>query len=217
MGTLLSIGGIDMERIEACLAKPSPAWVSSSLLFCIRHSYSWSPATAEIKYKWETFENIDFFTKSPYFGIVPTRGQDQAWDELLPKHPIGIPKSKLPELNQSVNADWVHAPGDETTILAIPEYAAQLGCLNFLRQWSYWPRDSGMYYDYSYLAAFQGGEELILERTHQCLERLRQAVMCWSDSGVVIRYTKATEEFDKKWMLDFGTYHNCRNFDRLRT
>ncbi|KAI0151864.1 hypothetical protein GGR57DRAFT_470578 [Xylariaceae sp. FL1272] len=215
--------------------KPPLSWCSSSLLFtasvtiiiaatllepsasqCVRHNYSWSPAASEIDYKWETFENIDFFTKSPFFSVIPSLAVDNAWNDILPKYPIGIPKARLQDLNQSEDGDWAHAPGDENTILAIPEYVAQLGCLNFIRQWSYFPRVDNLYYDYSYLASFQGGKEVVLERTHQCLERLRQAVMCWADSSVVIKYADVAEDFKKRWMLDFGTYHNCRNFDKLQ-
>ncbi|KAI1754832.1 hypothetical protein F4782DRAFT_552766 [Xylaria castorea] len=185
------------EADKSVLVKRPPAW-NYFFSYCFHHNYFWSPTTAEIKYKWETFESIDFFSKLLYFGIAPTRGLCQSWDELFPQHPIGIPNSELPALNQSVDVDWVHDPGDETTILAIPECAAQLGSLNFLRKYNYGPQDSGMYYDYSYLAAFQGGEELILKRTHQCLERLRQTLMCWPDSGVVIRHAEVTEEFGKK-------------------
>jgi hypothetical protein len=39
----------------------------------VRQSFSWSPALDAIKYRYETFANIDFFTESPYFGLVPTQ------------------------------------------------------------------------------------------------------------------------------------------------
>ncbi|KAI1264677.1 hypothetical protein F5Y18DRAFT_389778 [Xylariaceae sp. FL1019] len=195
--------------IAAILLEPSTSQ-------CMRHDYSWSPAASDIQYKWQTFENIDFFTKSPFFSVIPSLTVDNAWNDILPRHPIGIPKAKLQDLSQSVDVDWAHAPGDSNTILAISEYVAQLGCLNFIRQWSYFPRVDNLYYDYSYLASFQGGEEVVLERTHQCLERLRQAVMCWADSGVVIKYAEVTEDLRERWILDFGTYHNCRDFDKLQ-
>lgn len=50
----------------------------------IHHSFSWSLASDQIDYHWETFDNIDFFTKTPYFGLVPTEEIESAWNDLLP-------------------------------------------------------------------------------------------------------------------------------------
>ena len=51
---------------------------------CVRHRFSWSPAIDSIKYHHETFDNIDFFTETPYFGLVPTQEIEDAWNEILP-------------------------------------------------------------------------------------------------------------------------------------
>jgi hypothetical protein len=51
---------------------------------CVRQSFSWSPALDAIKYRYETFANIDFFTESPYFGLVPTQEIEDAWGGILP-------------------------------------------------------------------------------------------------------------------------------------
>ncbi len=52
---------------------------------CDLHTYPWSPAVDSIKYHWETFENVQFAIKTPYFGFVPTDKIEQAWDEMLPR------------------------------------------------------------------------------------------------------------------------------------
>ncbi|SPQ23033.1 64a0ad20-e7e3-43d1-b9e2-d08983336c34 [Thermothielavioides terrestris] len=174
-----------------------------------------------VNYRWRTFENHQFAIATPYFGFAPTDQIEDAWDELLPKHPISISASRLHDLAQPGPADaptWVRNPEDPDSILALPEYAVQLGCLNFLRQVGY--RTSR---DYTHLKAFQGGEDLVWERAYQCLERLRQAVMCWGDVGAITLYYddhgKPNEmpgsESDRDVSFDFGTLHYCRNFDTL--
>ena len=71
---------------------------------------------------------------------------------------------------------WVRDPENPDAILALPEYAVQLGCLNFLRQVGYRAER-----DFTYLKRFRGGEDLMWERAYQCLERLRHAFMVrWS-------------------------------------
>jgi hypothetical protein len=185
---------------------------------CVRHNFVWSPAESAIAYHWETFSDNDFFTKTPFFGLMPTQDLEDAWAEVLPEHPIAIPTSKLPELGHSDPDDpeWIRHPSEPDLILGIPEYAAQLGCLNYIRQWSYSAQR-----DFSYLASFQGDDRAAQwERTHRCLERLRQAVMCWADTGVLIKYWPNAEQAARRpgemQHYDMGTYHHCRDFERIR-
>ncbi|KAK4240936.1 hypothetical protein C8A03DRAFT_41566 [Achaetomium macrosporum] len=186
---------------------------------CVRRNFVWSPATDQIEYHWETWADNDFFTKSRFFGLEPTQEIEDAWSEILPEHPISIPASKLGALNQSYPADdgdWIRDPEDPDAILGIPEYAAQLGCLNYLRQWSYSAQR-----DYSYLASFQSSDRVAQwERAHRCLERLRQAVMCWSDTGSLIKYwpdkNAAADRPGEVLHYDMGTYHYCRDFDKIQ-
>jgi hypothetical protein len=44
------------------------------------------------------------------------------------------------------------------------------------------------------------------------MERIRQSVMCWSDTAVIL------QEIDDQGRLvyDFGTQHYCRDFDRIK-
>ncbi|TVY64238.1 hypothetical protein LSUE1_G008771 [Lachnellula suecica] len=150
-------------------------YISPTDAQCIRHNFVWSPALDQIKYHWETFPDYNLFNESKYFALSPTTEIERLWEEVQLSHPISIPSDKLELLNQSYHADdedWIRDPEDSNAILAIPEYAAQLGCLNFLRQWTFSP-----YRDYTYLASHQGGNETLWKRSHQCLERLRQAFM----------------------------------------
>ncbi|KAK3688792.1 hypothetical protein B0T22DRAFT_407429 [Podospora appendiculata] len=186
---------------------------------CDRHTYPWSPALDIIHYHWETFENHQFSIKTPYFGFKPTDDVEDAWNKLLPTHPIGIPSSRLGDLGQTDDpTTWARDPNNSDAILALPEYAVQLGCLNFLRQLGYRSER-----DFNALKAFQGGDALVWERAYQCLERLRQAIMCWSDVGAIALYyddhevavPKGLPDRERDVSFDFGTLHKCRNFDDL--
>jgi len=102
---------------------------------------------------------------------------------LLVEHPIAIPASRLKDLGQTLAPDdpaWVRDPQNPDSVLALPEYTVQLGCLNLMRQMAY-----RLERNYSRLAAFRGNESLAWERTYQCAERLRQAFMV---SSGVFRY-----------------------------
>ncbi|KAI2994338.1 transcriptional regulator family: Fungal Specific TF [Aspergillus niger] len=135
----------------------------------------------------------------------------------LAEHPISIPADRLQSLGQLDSADdpaWVRDPGDASAILALPEYAVQLGCLNFLRQLGYRSDDN-----FTHLPSFQGENSLVWDRAYQCIERLRHAIMCWGDVGAVTLYyngeTTSETELFRDVSFDFGTLHYCRNFDSI--
>ncbi len=118
-------------------------------------------------------------------------------------------------------------------MLALPEYAVQLGCLNLMRQTAY-----RLDRDYTNLAAFKGNESLIWERQYQWAEPVRQALMvssgfvffyvrvnidvskCWSDVTPVGRYyTNPMEDpmkTNRGMAFDFGTFQRCRDFERIQ-
>ena len=128
---------------------------------------------------------------------------------MVTEHPISIPSSRLKELNQTTPLEsplWIKHPGDDDSVLALPEVFVQLGCLNFLRQWEY-----KYDHDYTYLPVFQGKAELVNERAHQCLERLRHSITCWGDTSMIL------EHIEEPWTkIDFGTLHYCRDFNKIR-
>ncbi|CDM35653.1 Protein of unknown function DUF3328 [Penicillium roqueforti FM164] len=127
------------------------------------------------KEKARTFENHQFAIKTSYFGFEATDQLEDIWNELLPEHPITIPSSRVESLghgNSADDPDWIRDPHDTSNLLALPEYAVQLGCLNFLRQVGY--RSDR---DFTYLKSFQGDDSLVWARAYQCIERLRHAIM----------------------------------------
>ncbi|KAL2129311.1 hypothetical protein VTI74DRAFT_7957 [Chaetomium olivicolor] len=172
-----------------------------------------------VEYHWETFQNHQFSISTPYFGFTPSDQIENAWNGLLPKHPIAIPSSRLGDLGRAGSEDdpsWVRDPKNPDAILALPEYAVQLACLNFLRQVGYRAER-----DFTYLKRFSGGEDLVWERAYQCLERLRHAIMCWGDvSAIPLFYDdhgRPTQEGTDRndVSFDFGSLEYCRNFDAL--
>jgi len=51
---------------------------------CVRQSSSWSPASNQVEYYWETFEDVNFFIKSLYLGLDQTAEIEKMWNILLP-------------------------------------------------------------------------------------------------------------------------------------
>lgn len=74
---LVQIPASAIISIEALRLKPSE-------IQCFDRSFSWSPASLEIEYHWETFDNIDLFIDTPYSGLTQTDEIEQAWDKILP-------------------------------------------------------------------------------------------------------------------------------------
>ncbi|GAW23805.1 hypothetical protein ANO14919_133820 [Xylariales sp. No.14919] len=175
-------------------------------LDCVRATSSWSPAFGAIEYQWETFQN-GFSQKSIYRG-EPTPELEMAWLDSLPSSPIPIPKSKLSELQLS-DEEYLEGHGDfEGSLYGNLEVFRNLGCLNLLRQHTY--RDE---FDYSFLPAFKGSEEMIMRRVDACVQRLREVLMCSGDATPYL--IMLTPEKKTKESPDFNTLHYCRNYDRI--
>jgi hypothetical protein len=48
--------------------------------------------------------------------------------------------------------------------------------------------------------------------------KVRQAVMCWADMGVLMKYfdPRPGNDHEDRLLFDMGTYHNCRDFERIK-
>ncbi|KXX81089.1 hypothetical protein MMYC01_202790 [Madurella mycetomatis] len=167
---------------------------------------SWSPAWGEIEYKWETFQN-GFSQESIYRG-EPTEELEFAWDALLQRNPIAIPRDKVANFQRG-ERDFVAGQGaHQDSVLAYLDVFRNLACLNLLRQHTY--REER---DYSYLEAFLGSEEAIMMRVDGCVQRLREVLMCSGDATPYL--IMVTPHKKLKEAPDFNTLHYCRNFDRI--
>lgn len=109
----------------------------------------------------------------------------------------------------------LHPPRDETAVLALPEAFVQLGCIQLLRQHVVRTRNNSTT-AYARNAAFQGSEGQIMRRADQCIERLRQTVMCWGDLSSVLQNITIPEDGSKpRSAMDLATRHKCRDFDMV--
>ncbi|KAH8199894.1 hypothetical protein TruAng_005950 [Truncatella angustata] len=180
---------------------------------CASHGKPWTPVTKGLEFTWQMFPALRFTTPSEFFG-EPIEEADASWHEFLPESPIAIPKTRLHDLDIETNRDFVHLPRDKKSVLALPEVFVQLGCINLLRQnLNRRLKDNSTY---TKNPAFQGSEEDILHRADLCIERLRDAFMCWGDvSSVLQTLTVETANETPRSEIDFGTNHKCRDFDAI--
>lgn len=133
------------------------------------------------------------------------------------EHPIAIPKSRLLDLNQQVSLDddtWAHDTSHPESILAIPEVFVQLHCLDIVRRFSYQLQDD----DDSVSSSPLNSTVTSWKKVNECLERLRRAVMCWGDTGVIMHYFDTAGEPSARNRLldDLSSYHKCRDFEKIK-
>ncbi|KAE8356754.1 hypothetical protein BDV28DRAFT_163767 [Aspergillus coremiiformis] len=157
---------------------------------CVQKMFSWSPVNHIIEYEWTMFPKFGFLAHSTWFdAAVPDR--EAAWEELLP--------------------NWVRPPGKTDNVLALPEVFVQLECLNLLRLHAQSDEtDSG------HLPSFRGREGDVYHRLEQCFDRLRTAVLCWSDIAPVLQEYEDDNLHTHVVKYDFATKHKCRNFPAIR-
>ncbi|PWY79742.1 hypothetical protein BO70DRAFT_407337 [Aspergillus heteromorphus CBS 117.55] len=178
--------------------------------WCNSIFYSWSPAENILSYEWTTFNNTPFFTEDAFFKLDLTADLEQAWADFLPRHPIAIPISRLKDLKHSDNLRLAQPfPTNNDQVIALPEVFVQLHCLHFL--WQYSHRQ-----EYNYTNLLGSSEEQLKRRTDQCVERLRQAIMCWADPGVYTKLRVHGGGGSSQLGVDLDTIHRCRNFEDIR-
>ncbi|KAK5994531.1 hypothetical protein PT974_05009 [Cladobotryum mycophilum] len=179
---------------------------------CGLHGMAWTPVDQGLNYEWQMFPWLTLFTKSDYFGD-PVEDADKNWQEFLPESPIAIPKSRLRDLKPTPDSNLLHPPRDETRVLALPEVFVELGCINLLRQHLNRQRYNITYSD---KPAFQGPYEDIMYRADLCLNRLREAAMCWGDmSSILQNLTRVPGHPIPDSALDYATRHKCRDFEAV--
>ena len=107
----------------------------------------------------------------------------------------------------------------EDSALAIPEVFVQLQCLNLLRQHLEPGRRNSteFTYDYRSLPVFEGSPEKVILRADLCIERLRDAIMCWSDLSTILQDVKEPVDGGHPVSgLRFDSRHKCRDLDAVR-
>ncbi|RAK97883.1 oxidase ustYa family protein [Aspergillus ibericus CBS 121593] len=172
---------------------------------CVKNLSSWSPAFTAVDSSWQMFRN-GFSEKSIYRGL-PNPAIEEAWSDILQKHPVLVPESDTGlDMDSTDGVSLVKSSDGQ--IHAYLEVFRNMACLNLLRQHTY--RDE---YDYTSVDAFQGSEPEIMRRVDACTQRLREVLMCIGDATPYL--IMLTPEKAQKESPDFNTLHYCRDFDRI--
>ncbi|KAH7156638.1 hypothetical protein EDB81DRAFT_880947 [Dactylonectria macrodidyma] len=178
-----------------------------SVAACTGHISPYSPAESVVEYQTVRYNITPAIKDSDYIGYGAA--VDKAWDHIT--YDVGdqmITQDELDRLGLDPASLKIKNPrtGEEGYRVGIQAFH-QLHCLNLLRQDSY--RD---YYSH------HGGDievqpEDLRGHLDHCLEILRIALMCQSDTGVFT--FKYYEGYEGHWP-DFSTLHTCRNFESIR-
>ncbi|OAG37494.1 hypothetical protein AYO21_08348 [Fonsecaea monophora] len=178
---------------------------------CTAHtSQSWSPVEqdVEIQYNSRRF-NASFYKESIYRQTASPE-VDAAWEELgteLKGIVLSVDEAKRSglELDRVMVGEDYGGPG----YVAFVEVTHQIHCLNLLRR--------GLWFNYEYymsnnIAEFADGESIVKLHIGHCLDTLRQALMCSSDTGLLpfVWVGNPPKQFP-----DFFREHKCRNFEPI--
>ncbi|OAL22758.1 hypothetical protein AYO20_11107 [Fonsecaea nubica] len=178
---------------------------------CTAHtSQTWSPVEqdVEIHYNSRRF-NASFYKESIYRQPASPE-VDAAWEELgteLKGIVLSVDEAKRSglELDRVMVGEDYGGPG----YVAFVEVTHQIHCLNLLRR--------GLWFNYEYymsnnIAEFADGESIVKLHIGHCLDTLRQALMCSSDTGLLpfVWVGNPPKQFP-----DFFREHKCRNFEPI--
>ncbi|OAP65240.1 hypothetical protein AYL99_01212 [Fonsecaea erecta] len=178
---------------------------------CTAHtSQSWSPVEqdVDIHYNSRRF-NASFYTESIYRQPASPE-VDAAWEELgteLKGIVLSVDEAKKSglELDRVMVGEDYGGPG----YVAFVEVTHQIHCLNLLRR--------GLWFNYEYyqshnIGEFADGDRIVKLHIGHCLDTLRQALMCSSDTGLLpfVWVGNPPKQFP-----DFFREHKCRNFEPI--
>ncbi|KAN0122945.1 protein of unknown function (DUF3328) domain containing protein [Hyaloscypha variabilis] len=173
----------------------------------VKQFSAYSPAAKAVEYNKVKFNNT-MGEGSPYVGSGPE--VDKAWhaisydigDQVITNEEldiIGMPKTHLRAIHPKTGVEGYRVG---------LEVFHQLHCINLLRQVTY--KD---YYTKLGNGNFAAGEEELQMHTDHCLEILRLNVQCNADVGVFTFYL--LEDDPLPWP-ELNSWHQCRNFDKVR-
>ncbi|KIJ65794.1 hypothetical protein HYDPIDRAFT_38982 [Hydnomerulius pinastri MD-312] len=183
-------------------------WLSSKATCTYISQYS--PANEAIEYIEHFKYKASLYFTTEWRGEPgdPTPENDAAWRRISTDvKPTRISKEKLKMMGMSAGPSTVQfREEDGGGYMASLEVTHQLQCLDMLRKFTY--RE---HYE-SFDTLFQGDEDALMKRLEQCLEVLRQALMCYPDTNMVVYYW--VQGYDNPYP-DTNTLHRCKNFDRV--
>ncbi|KAF7324952.1 hypothetical protein MKEN_00537600 [Mycena kentingensis (nom. inval.)] len=158
--------------------------------------YSWpslvySPAQDAVEYGVTTYA----IGGDPKFHIPPSPQLDANWDDL---YNFGI--SQISKSEARLLPNKTHPiPGDENNYIAELDVFHNLHCLNMIRK--------GLHKDYYQEQAME------LDHLDHCIDWIRQALMCASDTSVIVWQWDPKQQ---KTTFQGDVAHTCRNFELVR-
>lgn len=168
----------------------------------------YSPARDAIEYHDVVFKrDVGTHHSSSAFTGWPNDELDARWEDIAESgatlHISELENSRL--LNKSIHTP---IPGLEHTYIGGLDVFHQLHCLNMVRKYFYPAR-------YNTSVINPDGTVNFKKWLHMdhCIDSIRQSLMCSSD--VAMHSYSWLDEF-KYNQVNFGTVHQCRNFDKIR-
>ncbi|KAJ7446319.1 hypothetical protein FB451DRAFT_1567858 [Mycena latifolia] len=147
-----------------------------------------------------TIYPLGFGTDLSPFQVPSSPGLDAAWDDLYNFGISRIPKDEAALLPNKTSP----IPGDPGFYIAELDVFHELHCLNMIRK----ALDPEYYPDWNIKAV-----ERAREHVSHCVDWIRQAIMCHSDTSVIVwqwntRYNQSTPRA--------RVPHTCRNFEPIQ-
>jgi len=178
-------------------------WEKNRLNALDLSSVVYSPIDAIVEYKPKLFAD-NVFQTTPYQEPYDDE-TDKLWDDLY--NASGFVLLDYEDAMRIPNETVLI--GKEKKGLVQIEVMHQLHCLNTLRK----ILTPARYPDFR--LHNPDGTESADVRTHinHCVDRLRQGVMCNSDTGLLFW---SWHEKVQEYVLNFGSMHKCANFDAVR-
>ncbi|EXJ72558.1 uncharacterized protein A1O5_03704 [Cladophialophora psammophila CBS 110553] len=178
---------------------------------CTAHtSQNWSPVEQDVNIHYSSTRFNASFYKESIYRQAASPEVDAAWEELgteLKGVVLTVDEAKKSglELDRVMVGEDYGGPG----YVAFVEVTHQIHCLNLLRR--------GLWFNYEYyqshsIGEFADGDRIVKLHIGHCLDTLRQALMCSSDTGLLpfVWVGNPPKQFP-----DFFREHKCRNFEPI--
>ncbi|KAJ5684647.1 uncharacterized protein N7477_000992 [Penicillium maclennaniae] len=178
---------------------------------CSQHVARYSPVMSEVGITYHLQRSNNPLLKDSVYRQEANPEVDAAWDALgVNYRSIRVSPEEAAESDFSSDQVKIN-PSYGGGFPADVEGLRHLQCLNLLRQSLYFNYD---YYHSEGKGVFANNDFIARHQIAQCVDVLRQQLMCTVDTGVVGQvwiYPENPEPF-----VNFNTRQRCKNFDEIR-
>ncbi|KAJ5137880.1 hypothetical protein N7526_004113 [Penicillium atrosanguineum] len=178
---------------------------------CSQHVSQYSPVMSEVGITYHLQKSNNPLLRETVYRQEASPEVDSAWDALgVNYRSIRVPPEEA--AGSDLSSDQVQInPRYGGGFPANVEGLQHLQCLNLLRQSLYFNYD---YYHSKGEGAFANNDFIAQHQIAQCVDVLRQQLMCTVDTGVVGQVWIYPE--NPKPFVNFNTRQRCKNFDEIR-